>query len=250
MPNVVALSSSPTMGKGNTSVVLRPFLEGMEAAGAETELIYTRNLKVKPCLGDLGCWLKTPGECFQDDDMAAVLPKMAAADIWVIAGPVYVDGMAGTIKMVLDRIMPLMEPFFVVNDGHCRHPMREGTKGGSIVVVSSCGLWEMDNFDPLLAHVKAICRNADRDYAGALLRPHAPLLKRMAEKGKGIVDILDAAHSAGRQLIEEGRMAPETLETVSRELLPRDVYNRVANQSFRRLMAENGVEASKNEDKD
>jgi len=35
---VVAISSSPSMGKSNTSLILDPFLEGMRKAGAETEL--------------------------------------------------------------------------------------------------------------------------------------------------------------------------------------------------------------------
>ena len=31
------------------------------------------NLDIKPCQGEFNCWLKTPGECFQDDDMGDVV---------------------------------------------------------------------------------------------------------------------------------------------------------------------------------
>ena len=37
--------------------------------------------------------MKTPGKCFQKDDMEMLLPQLAAAGIWVFATPVYFDGM-------------------------------------------------------------------------------------------------------------------------------------------------------------
>ncbi len=78
---VVAINSSPLMGKGNTALILDPFLEGMREAGAEVELLYTKKLDIKPCQGDFICWTKTPGECHQKDDMEWVRPKMAEADL-------------------------------------------------------------------------------------------------------------------------------------------------------------------------
>jgi hypothetical protein len=42
--------------------------------------------------------------------------------------------------------------------------------------------------------------------------------------------VLDAAREAGRQLVEKDSMAPETLSTISRPLLPRDMYVAIANQ--------------------
>jgi multimeric flavodoxin WrbA len=84
---VIAVNSSPNAGRGNTAVILDPFLEGMREAGAEVELLYTKKLKIKPCRGDLNCWLRTPGECSQKDDMEAVLPKLRDSDVMVFATP-------------------------------------------------------------------------------------------------------------------------------------------------------------------
>lgn len=36
---VVAINSRPNMGKGNTALVLDPFLDGMREMGAEVELL-------------------------------------------------------------------------------------------------------------------------------------------------------------------------------------------------------------------
>ena len=224
------------MDKGNTALILGPFLEGMKDAGTEVEIFYTRKLKINPCQGEFSCWVKTPGECFQKDDMQMLYPKLREADIWVFATPVYVDGISGPMKNLLDRVLPLVQPFFELRDGHCRHPLREGTKSGKIVLVSNCGFWEMDNFDPLLVHIKAACKNGSREFAGALLRPHGPALRAMMEMGMPVDDILEAAKKAGRQLVEDGGMSPETLNVVSRELMPLEAYAQTANQRFQKAL--------------
>jgi hypothetical protein len=91
----------------------------------------------------------------------------------------------------------------------------------------------MDNFDPMIAHMKAYCRNGDNEFAGALLRPHGGALKPMMEMGAPVDDIFLAAKEAGRQLVRDGRMSEQTLNVVSRELMPRDMYVDFANQYFR-----------------
>jgi len=229
---VVAINSSPNMDKGNTALILGPFLEGMRGVGADVELFYTRKMKINPCQGEFNCWLKTPGKCFQKDDMQMLLPKLAEANVLVLATPLYVDGVTGPMKNLLDRIIPLAQPFFELRDGHCRHPGRDGSKGSHLVLVSNCGFWEMDNFNPMLVHMKAVSKNMAREFAGALLRPHGPALMGMMEMGAPVDDILDAAKEAGRQLVEDGRISPETLKGVSRELLPLEMYIEIVNKRF------------------
>ncbi len=73
---------------------------------------------------------------------------------------------------LLNRMTPLVQPFVQLRDGHCAGLLREGTKDGKVVLVSSCGYWETDNIDLLLAQAKAL-----RGFAGAVLRPHGGRLK-------------------------------------------------------------------------
>jgi multimeric flavodoxin WrbA len=237
--NVIAINSSPRMEKGNTAVLLAPFLDGMREAGAEVELVYAHTLEIEPCEGDYACWVKTAGSCIHSDDMEQLLPKVASADILVLATPLYVDGMTGTMKTLLDRIIPIVRPEFELRDGHCRHPARRERRDWKVVLVSNCGFWEADNFDPLVAHVKAVCRNLDAEFAGALLRPHGPALKAMLDRGMAVDDVLAAAKEAGRQLEQNGEMSAETLRTVSRALLPLPMYVDIVNQNFRK--AKEGV---------
>jgi len=237
---VLAINSSPKMDKGNTALILNPFLEGMKEAGADVEVLHTKKLKIKPCQGCYNCWFKTPGQCFQKDDMEMVRGKYRAADILVYATPLYVDGMTGPLKNLLDRLIPGAQPFFELRDGHCRHLPHEGfIEGRKVVLVSNCGFWEMDNFDPLVHHMKALCENMGKVYSGALLRPCGPVLGLGSFFGvkRPFDDIFEAAREAGRQLIRDGKMDPKTLQTVSREILPREEYIQHATMIFKQMIA-------------
>ena len=224
------------MDKGNTALILNPFLEGMKEAGAEVELFYTRKLNINPCTGEFNCWLKTPGECYHDDDMKILFPKFIETEIIVIGSPVYVFGITNPMKNLFDRIIPIAYPFLELRDGHSHHPSRGKPKTRKYVLVSNCGFWEKDNFDPLISYMETFCKNTGSEFAGALLRPHGEAMPGMLKMGVPIGDIFEAAKEAGRQLVKEQKMSPETLDVVSRELLPREMYMQNANQSFQQAL--------------
>jgi multimeric flavodoxin WrbA len=208
------------MEEGNTAMILNPFLEGMKEAGAEVEVFYTRKMKIGPCNGDMSCWYKDPGTCGQKDDMQMLLPKLKDADVIVWASPVYYAGVTGPLKNLMDRQLPL----------HMQGEL--GSKKRKIVLVSTCGAWELSMFDPLLMQMKTLYNRPDgsSDFAGALLRPMAEGMKEMVKAGeKALVEaIFRAAREAGHQLIKEGRISEELQKEVSRELMPRDAYYKAA----------------------
>jgi multimeric flavodoxin WrbA len=232
----IAINASQMMGKGNTAAILNPFLDGMREAGAEVEVYYTKQLNIQPCQGEFSCQIKTPGKCFQKDDMEMLLPKLAEADIQVFATPVYVDGIASSLKCLWERTVPLANPFFELRDGHCYKRRRKDSDTGKAALVSSCGYWEMDNFDPMLAHMKARCRNINREFAGALLRPHSSALKIMTSGGIQTNDIFEAAREAGHQLVKEGRMSSKTLAAISRPLMPLGEYIQNMNHMYQQAL--------------
>ncbi|MBP8858047.1 MAG: flavodoxin family protein [Anaerolineaceae bacterium] len=64
MTKAVAINGSPRMDKGNTALILNPFIQGMQYGGCSVELFFASKLKVLPCeCGALRCWRVTPGEC-------------------------------------------------------------------------------------------------------------------------------------------------------------------------------------------
>lgn len=234
----IAINASPMMDKGNTAAILTPFLDGMREAGAEVEIYYTKKLNIKPCQGEFDCWFKTPGRCFQKDDMEMLLPRLAEAGIQVFATPLYVHGMSGPLKNLWDRLTPLDYPRLELRDGRSCLSQKEGSNTGKVVLVSNCGFWEMDCFEPLLAHMKERCWYTNQEFAGALLRPHGTLLKPMADSGAPVNDVFEAARAAGRQLVQEGEMSSQTLATVSRTLMPLEAYVQFLNRGFQQALGE------------
>lgn len=105
------------------------------------------------------------------------------------------------------------------------------------MLVSSCGLWEMDNSDLLIDYMKkGLCKHVEREFAGALLRPHVGALRGMMKMGKSVDDIFEAAKKAGRQLIIDGKLPPETLEIVSRSLVPPKKWIELDNRNWQKTI--------------
>lgn len=245
---ILALNGSPQKEKSNTSMILNPFLEGASLAGAEVELFYItdrkmsqRNdvLEIRSCRGCYTCWFATPGRCPQNDGMKILLPKLAEADVWVIASPLYIGGVTGPLKTCLDRVFPLVEPLIEIRDSRSRHPLRNGVKHGSIILISNCGLWEMKNFDAMLAHFEEICEHTGRNFAGALLRPHGPILREISKsKFLSADDVFTAAKEAGRQLVLSGTISGKTAKTAGRNFFLRFLYNWITNRRSQKILAE------------
>ena len=229
---VLAINGSPHTGEGNTAMILNPFLEGMQEAGADVDLFYTRKLKIGPCNGDMSCWFVNPGTCGQKDDMQMLLPKFKEADVIVWASPVYYSGVTGPLKNLMDRQLPL----------HIEGEM--GSKRQKIVLVSTCGAWEVSMFDPLLLQMRALYSRPEgsSDFAGALLRPMADGMKEMIKAGETrlVEGIFRAAKEAGRQLAKEGKISEELQKEVAKELMPRDAYYKAA-----QMMMEQAQKATK-----
>jgi multimeric flavodoxin WrbA len=203
------------MEKGNTAKILTPFLEGMQKGGATVELFYARRLNVKPCDGELYCWNKKPGECYIQDNMQSLYPKLREANILVLATPVYIP-LPGEMQNLVNRIVPLMDPVLKRQNGRTRARFRADVKIKKVVLVSSSGWWEMGNLKTVLRIVKELAKDCKVEFVGALLRPHARFMTENKEKAEKVVE---ASRQAGYQLAKEGRISKDLLSIISQPLI-------------------------------
>lgn len=215
LTKVVAVNGSPKMGKGNTAKILTPFLEGMKDAGASVELFYAKSLNISPCAGEFYCWNKKPGQCYIDDSMQSLYPRLANADILVLATPIYVP-LPGEMQNFMNRLVPLLDPIPRMRGGRTRAKFHHEVKVSKIVLVSSSGWWEMGNFETVLRIVKEFAEDANVEFSGALLRPHANYMAENKEKAE---KIFEAARQAGHQLAEEGKMSKRLLKIIGQPLI-------------------------------
>ena len=97
---VLVISSSPRK-KGNSDVLCDEFVKGATDAGHQVEKIFLREKNIHYCTGCGVCYNQK--KCSQKDDMAGLLDKMVAADVIVMASPIYFYTMCGQLKTFIDR---------------------------------------------------------------------------------------------------------------------------------------------------
>ena len=97
--NVLIISGSPRKG-GNSDMLCDAFAAGAAAAGHTVEKISLAGKKITFCTA---CYACRSGECPQKDDAPAIIQKMLAADVIVLATPVYFFTMCAQLKALIDR---------------------------------------------------------------------------------------------------------------------------------------------------
>ena len=239
---VLAFNGSPRMKKGVTDSLLQTFLDGAESAGAQTETVYVANQKIKYCVGCFSCWFKHPGKCIHDDDMLMIRKKIKAADIIVFGCPVYFDGFTAQMKTMLDRLIAGGSPFIENRDGHARHPSHgKEKKVRKLLLISTCGFGERDNFDPMIHHMQAMARNfATGEYMGALVRPMGQTMEMLEpEKPDDVSAIREAFYRAGEEAVSKGTISAELQDAVAAPLISFEEFVRRSNALFKELIAGN-----------
>ncbi len=131
---VLALSASPRKG-GNSDLLCDQFMLGAKEAGNQAEKIFLRDKRINHCVA-CGACQGNGGKCVQKDDMAEVLDKMIAADVIVMATPVYFYTMNGQMKTLIDRTyarytkISNKEMYFIVTAADSRKQAMERTVEG------------------------------------------------------------------------------------------------------------------------
>ena len=98
---VLIISSSPRRG-GNTDTLCDEFMRGASEAGHEVEKIFLHDKTIHYCTGCSTCSLNGK-PCPQKDDATRIALKMVAADVIVLATPVYFYAMSAQLKTLIDR---------------------------------------------------------------------------------------------------------------------------------------------------
>lgn len=103
MKKVLILSASPRKN-GNSDILCHQFMKGAQEAGHQAEIISLYGKKIGFCRACYACF--RTGSCVLKDDMEEILDKIQAADVLVIATPVYFLSMNGMLKTTIDRFLP------------------------------------------------------------------------------------------------------------------------------------------------
>lgn len=215
--NILVVNGSPKGEGSDTLRVTRAFLAGM---GEPYALVHTIHSDIRPCLGCYACWHKTPGQCVQRDDVAAILGRLCAADLLIWSTPLYCYSVPSSCKALLDRLLPLSGPKQVVGaDGRTHHPVRD-RRPGRMLLISGCGFPEREgNFDALIFQFR---RMFGQDLP-MILCMEAPLLG-IEEAAPVAAPYLALAEQAGREFKQTGAITPETQAKLDAPMYPPALY--------------------------
>ncbi len=237
---IIVFNGSPQAEKSHTNVMVEAFLEGAREAGATVENIFLAHKKIHPCVACFSCWLKTPGKCAIQDDMAELLPLCYASDLVVFATPLYVDNVTGIMKNFMDRMIPAADPYFEKDaGGECRH--KTTSKVPRIMVISNCGFPEQSHFQVLKLLFRRIARNMNTELAaeiyrggGAILTDNSITLKLPLLHYKSLL------RKAGGEIVKDGKISGDLQQKLEKPLIPESLYIRGAETYFREALKKAG----------
>jgi len=96
----------------------------LQAGGHEVTRLDLRELPLRYCVGCWGCWVKTPGECVNRDASLEMDRAVINSDFSLWAAPLKMGFPSALLKMALDKHLPLIHPYMVVDHGEAHHLKR------------------------------------------------------------------------------------------------------------------------------
>lgn len=150
--NIVVLQGSSNLN-GSTAILTEEFARGARSAGREVVRVDVARAGVAPCTGCVACGYEGP--CVQHDGMDEVRSEILAADMVVLATPLYYYGVSAQLKAVVDR-------FCSANASITRKRMKS-----ALLAVA----WNADDwtFEALVAHYRTLVRYLDFEDKGMVL---------------------------------------------------------------------------------
>ena len=138
--NILIVSASPRR-HGNSDTLCDEFMRGAAEAGHRAEKIFLRDRAIDYGMGCGAC--NRTHKCVQRDDMEEILDKMVAADVLVLATPVYFYTMDAQLKTLIDRTVPRYtemwdkEVYFLITAADTDTPAWAGQAAANL---AACGM--------------------------------------------------------------------------------------------------------------
>ena len=147
----------------------------LEDSGAKLRRFDLHKIDLSYCLGCFECWVRTPGQCRVCDAISTISPYYVHAQLVVYVTRVTFGGYSAPLKKAVDRLIPILSPFFKKIEGETHHHPRYDH------YPSLFALGITDDPGPSPAHAifhALLKRNALNQHAphhgGSIVTPEAP----------------------------------------------------------------------------
>jgi len=119
---ITVLNGNPN--PSNFDRYLEDLGSSLEDKGHVVTQLDLRELGLKYCTGCFDCWTKTPGICDIDEASRLMGKVVINSDFTLWAAPLKMDFPAALMKMALDKHLPLIHPYMVVDQNEAHHLKR------------------------------------------------------------------------------------------------------------------------------
>lgn len=152
---------------GNTAALLKPFTLELEKNSVAYDYIRLYEKQIKPCIACRSCqkdW--TIFGCPLSDDVQELFDKIHAADMIVLATPIYSWYCTAPMKALLDRLVYGMNKFYGEEIGPSLW------RGKLLSIVSTCGYNIKNGTDLFEEGIKRYCKHSKLQYVSMLAQRH------------------------------------------------------------------------------
>ena len=149
--------------QGNTHAILTPFLDEWEKMGNTAEVFWLYDKKIEGCTACRTCQKDWQGfGCRFKDDMQRIFDSVYAADLILLASPIYSWYCTAPMKATLDRLMYGMNKFY----GEEKGPSLWA--GKHVAILTTCGYRPEKGADLFEEGIKRYCKHSGLIYDGML----------------------------------------------------------------------------------
>jgi multimeric flavodoxin WrbA len=121
---ITILNGNPNSQNQDFETYLADLTHLLVANAHEVTSCTLRELHLHYCTGCFGCWVKIPGECVVADDSAQVRRSVINSDFTLLASPLRMGFPSALLKQTMDKLIPLIHPYAVVDHGEAHHLAR------------------------------------------------------------------------------------------------------------------------------
>jgi len=122
--NITILNGNPDERSPEFERYLADLTATLQSHGQTVTTLTLRTMDIRSCNGCFGCWIKTPGECFSPDDGQLIRRAVIRSDFTLWASPLRMGFPSALLKMIMDKSIPLIHPYFVVENNEAHHRPR------------------------------------------------------------------------------------------------------------------------------
>ncbi len=178
MKKILILTASPRKN-GNTNALVQSFAKELEGAGEAVsyEIVDLYDQNIHPCIACRCCQTEwDEWFCVQEDDMtegAGLFEQILAADLLVLATPIYAWYCTAPMKALLDRCVYALNKYY--DDAAGTHQGMRGPSlwaGKKVALITTCGYPPEKGADLLEEGLQRYCKHSQLEYMGSLVERH------------------------------------------------------------------------------